>query len=215
MRRPNTTSPTALTGRAAPLVACVLSLLALLACSQGATIKTVDLLWPDLGDPYQQTTKAWTRSQAIYKGINAEFLATATLLSEPWRKAYAARYAEVYFLPQAEAEAFRLDQLAAGHKHIEVVLALSSPRKGLAKLDYRDPQWRVFLLAGGQQLAPLEIAPMEGDTWPDTKLEAFFPYWKRWQHFYRLRFDRPPSGPLTLVMSGPAGRVEFQWQEDM
>ena len=219
MRRPHTTSPTAFRRLAAvralgaPALLALLAILALSACSQDYRIKPVDLLWPDLNDPYQQTTRAWTRSQAIYSGIDAEFLATATLLSEPWRKAFAQRYAEVYSLPPAEAQAFRMDQLAAMAKHTEVILALSGPKRELTELDFRDSRWRVFILANGDQHAPLEIAPLDEDVWPPAKLEVFFPYWKRWQHFYSLRFDILPPGPATLVMSGPAGRVEFQWPE--
>ena len=194
-------------------VAVVLALLALAACSQDYRIKTVDLLWPDLNDPYQQTTKDWTRSQAIYSGIDAEFLATATLMATPWREAFADRYARVYALPEDQARDFRADQLAAAAKHAEVVLALSGPRRELTDLDFRSAKWRVFMIAGGVQHAPLEVAPLDDEVWPETKLEAFFPYWKRWQRYYRLRFDVLPQGPATLVLSGPAGRVEFSWPE--
>lgn len=215
MRRPPKTSPMAFRhGIAVRVLA--LAFLALLAtgCSQDCRILTEDLLWPDLNDPYQQTTKAWTRSQAIYSGIDAEFLATATLMAEPWRKAFADRYAEVYSLPPDQAQSFRMDQLAAGSRHTEVMLALSGPRSELADLGFRDSKWRVFMVKDGEQHAPLEVAPLEGDAWPDTKLEAFFPYWQRWQRFYRLRFERLEPGPMTLVMSGPAGRVEFPWDKE-
>ncbi len=216
MRRPHTISPAAFRHDGAIRAACALAFLALLAvsaCSQVQRIKPVDLLWPDLNDPYQQTTRAWTRSQAIYSGIDTEFLATATLLAEPWRKAYVQRYAEVYSLPGDKAQAFRMDQLAAMQKHTEIILALSGPKRELTRLGYRDSKWRVFMAKDGEQHAPLEIAPLDGEVWPPAKLKAFFPYWRRWQRFYRLRFDLLPPGPSTLVMSGPAGRVEFQWQE--
>ncbi|BBD09476.1 hypothetical protein [Desulfovibrio ferrophilus] len=190
----------------------ILAGLAMTAC-QLTEKSAQDLLWSDLNDPYVLSTKDWTRRAAVYDGVNLAFAATATAKSLDWREAFAARYADTYSQTAAEAARGLVIQRDAHAAFTEIVLALESPTLEVGKLSVRDEQWKVFALQGENKLYPQEIRRLKGKAWPDSKLGTFFPYFNRWQKFYGLRFERMAPGPLKLVVSGPAGRVELGWEE--
>lgn len=192
------------------IIACAAALV-VAACSM-TTRDATDLLWPDLNDPYVLSTKAWTRSGAVYDGINLSFAAAATLKSAAWREAYAIRHAEVYSQTAEEQAEVLAGQRKAAGEGTEAVLALTAPDGTHTKLPVRSEQWKVFALSGQNKLYPLEIRPMERKIWPQDKLEAFFPYANPWRKFYTVRFPVIEPGPVTLVVAGPAGRVDLIWE---
>lgn len=160
-----------------------------------------NILWPDLSDPYVATTKDWTRQDAVYDGVNLAFAATATAKSRQWREAFVARYAEIYGQTEAEAAAALDAQRAVHETEAGFVLALESPALDVARLSVRDERLKVFALCGENKLYPLEIRRLKEKSWPASKLEAFFPYYNRWQTFYEVRFAHMAPGPVTLVVS--------------
>ena len=191
----------------------ILFFLLALACGCGDMGgKTADVLWPGLTGPYVELARQWTRKDAVYSGIDTEFTAAATLKSWAWREGFAGRHASTYSLSAPEAAKFLEDQRRAHAGSSEVVLSLSSPKPEYARLKLKDPLWSVFAAQGGEKAYPLEIRPMERDQWPAGRLEVFFPDFKPWQKFYNLRFASFKAGPVTLVVSGPPGRVEFFWE---
>jgi len=173
--------------------------------------KTADVLWPGLGGPHVEFARDWTRKDAVYSGIDTEFTAAATLKSWAWREGFAARHAKTYSLSAQEAAKVLEDQKRAHAGFSEIVLSLSSPKPEYVRLKLKDPLWSVFVVRGEKKTYPLEIRRMERDAWPESRLEAFFPDFKPWQKFYSLRFAPFKAGPVTLVVSGPPGRVEFSW----
>lgn len=178
---------------------------------QTATRDAATLLWPDMTDPYMQTTRRWTRSGAVYDGVNLAFSAAATLKAEDWRRAFVDKYAELYGQTGDEAARALAGQQVAAQQGLEIVLALAAPGGGADRLSLRNERFKVFALSGANTLYPQEIRPMERDFWPAEKLTAFFPYATRWRSFYTVRFQDVPEGPLALVVAGPAGRIEFTW----
>ncbi|MCK9239129.1 hypothetical protein [Desulfocurvus sp.] len=178
---------------------------------QGTPRDAATLLWPDMTDPYVQTTRRWTRSDAVYDGVNLAFAAAATLKTEDWRRAFVDKYAELYGQTGDEAARSLAGQRAAADQGLEVVLALAAPDGGVHRLSPRDERFKVFALSGEKALYPQEIRPMEQEFWPREKLVAFFPYATPWRSFYTLRFQDVPPGPLALVIAGPAGRIELTW----
>lgn len=196
--------------QATKLLLALAAALALAAC-QAAPRDAADLLWPDLSDPYLNTTRSVTRSGASYDGVNLSFSVAATLKSGQWRRAFATRHAELYGQTEAEAGALAAAQERAAQDGTEFVLALTAPGGGADKLSSRDERFKVFALSGENKLYPLEIRPMEREFWPQEKLKAFFPYANRWRKFYEVRFERVQPGPLRLVVAGPAGLVELFW----
>lgn len=192
------------------IIMVLVAALAVAACQYQAR-DAADLLWPDLNDPYLSETRRATRSEAVYDGMNLSFAAAATLKTRPWREAYARRHAALYGQTEAEQAEVLAGQMRAAEAGTELVLALTAPDGSHRDLALRDPRWKVFALSGQNKLYPLEIRPMERDVWPQDKLEAFFPYATRWRRFYSVRFAPVQAGPLSLVVTGPAGRVELSW----
>jgi len=189
----------------------VLALVLAASACQTTTHDAATLLWPDMTDPYTQTTRRWTRSGAVYDGVNLSFAAAATLKAEDWRRAFVDKYAELYGQTGDEAAQALAGQQAAAQQGVELVLALAAPGGGADRLSLRNEQFKVFALSGENTLYPQEIRPMERDFWPAEKLAAFFPYATRWRSFYTVRFQDVPAGPLALVVTGPAGRIELSW----
>ncbi|MBU1003452.1 MAG: hypothetical protein KKE73_13140 [Proteobacteria bacterium] len=194
------------------ILALIVALLVMTAC-QLTDRPAGDILWPDLNDPYVLSTKEWTRSAAVYDGVNLRFVATATAKSLDWREAFVARYAAAYSQTPSEAAQALADQMRAHEAASEVILALESPSMDVGRLSVRDEQWKVFALQGENKLYPQEIRRLKKSSWPETKLGTFFPYFNPWQKFYCVSFQRVAQGPLTVVVSGPAGRVELGWEE--
>lgn len=198
--------------RATSLLILMLAVSALAACRFEAT-DAEGVLWPELSGPYAECVRNWTRKAVIYDGVNMEFSAVATLKSRAWRAAFTDKSAEIYALDEAERAALAGDQEAAHARGTDVVLALESPRWGNERLALDGARWKVFALQGGNKIYPLEIRELDRKHWPDTKLKAFFPYRTRWQTFYELSFVRLAAGPVRLVVSGPAGTVDFDWPD--
>lgn len=169
-------------------------------------------LWPETADPYLRLTRDWTRTAALRQGLDRSLSAAATLESRPWREGFANRYARAYALPADEEAKFLADQMLAHAQGTDVVLSLAAEQGGLAELRFDDPLWRIVAVQGDTVFRPLEIAPLDKDRWPAEKLGLFFPQASRWRSFYGLRFPRLAEGPVTLTMSGPAGRLEFTWE---
>jgi len=172
-----------------------------------------EVLWPDLSGPYVSATRDWTRTDAVYDGVDLAFAATATAQTLGWRQAFVQRSAEVYGLTAPEADKLLGEQTAAFEAGSEFFLALESPTLDVSRLSVRDERFKVFALQGENKLYPLEIRRLKVKAWPESKLEAFFPYYNRWQTFYGVRFEQLAPGPVTLVVSGPAGRVALAWDE--
>ena len=182
----------------------------------GAGCSTVDngaaLLWPDLADPYVRLTRDWTRTAELNAGLDAALNAAATLKSRAWREGFAKRWAHAYALPPGEAADFLAEQVQAHERETEIVLSLAAERNSVAVLRPHDPLWRVEVIQGETVFRPLDIAPLDKDRWPAEKLGLFFPYASRWRNFYGLRFPRLAAGPVTLVVTGPVGRMDFTWE---
>lgn len=200
--------------RVSRLFALAVALLALSACQfSGLTGKQAEeALWPEHTGPYVAASRDWTRKDVQYDGVNMELTAVATLKGMPWREAFVDRSAAVYSLSADEREKLLADQRAAHEGGTGVVLALESPTYGNEQLSVDSGRWSVFALQGENKLYPLEIRPMKKKYWPKTKLKAFFPQYTRWQTYYDVRFERMVPGPVRLVVSGPAGVVEMDWE---
>ncbi|NJB68043.1 hypothetical protein GGQ74_001716 [Desulfobaculum xiamenense] len=185
--------------------------LALAACADGGR-QAFHFLWPDIDDPYVAACRQWSRSAALYDGINTELTATATIKARAWREAFATRYANVYGLDEAEEAKILHDQLRAHEAGTDVIVAVASRKRDITRLEPNTKNWRIQAVQGDIAHEPIEIRPLKRDNWPPEKLAAFFPHHTRWQKYYIIRFEPLASGPVRLMISGPAGKVEFDWQ---
>ncbi len=170
--------------------------------------KAVEFFWPDLGDPYVQTTRDWTRKDALHSGLDTEIIARATYKSPEWMQAYIKKRAEVYGLTSDETEELRQNLEDSLKQETGFFLALAKGEKARGRLKFDDPLWSIFLMHEDKKIYPLEIRESRE---PLAKLESFYPYVNRWQDHYVLRFPPVNGDSFDLVMSGPLGRVELSW----
>jgi hypothetical protein len=190
--------------RAGSLPALLALLLCLGAC---ATIKEVIPRESPQETMYRETTTEWTREGSLYRGVETMLLARATLKSKQWRQAYASRVRDLYVLTPAEHDEL-LDELSEKREEsLEIVLSLSAQDFRHANL-MRTEAWTIFLESNGRKLYP---SSLERLGWPAEKLRAFFPYYSTWQQFYLLTFPRPETPEATLVIAGPAGKIDLTW----
>jgi hypothetical protein len=175
---------------------------------QSTPREAATLLWPDMTDPYVQTTRRWTRSGAAYDGVNLAFSAAATLKSATG----ASLCRQVRRVVRPDRRRSRPDpgrparrRAGAGNRS-----GLAAPAGGADKLSLRGERFKVFALSGENTLYPQEIRPMER-TSGRRKSWRVLPYATPWRSFYTLRFQDVPPGPLALIIAGPAGRVELTW----
>lgn len=170
-----------------------------------------EMLWPDQYDPYFQLTRDWSRDGVVRNGLESETRVVALFKSPAWRSAYVQRYAHVFGLTDEERQKMRTDQQKAGQEATEFVLAVSSTYPENARLTHRLKQWRVLLRHGDHTSEPLEIRPLKVHA---SQLEAFYPDYHPWQKYYGVRFEKVPTGPISLLFTGPAGRFTLVWDRD-
>lgn len=186
----------------------VLLTLALAACQEK---QLGEVLWPDLYDPYFQTTELWSRKGVIRMGFESEISFVALLKSMEWRNAYVDRYSRLQALTPEEIRKKRADQIQAHLEGIDVVLAVASTNPTHSRLTHRTSRWRVLMqTADGQRIEPLDIRPLQ---WPALMLQAYYPGYHQWQRYFSLRFPAGLQPPLTMVVAGPPGKTILVWDE--
>jgi hypothetical protein len=170
-----------------------------------------EILWPERHDVFFQLTKAWSRAGVVRDGLETETRVVALFKSEPWRRGYVQRYAQIFGLTAEETDKMLAEQLQNHARETEFVLAVSSTYPENARLTHRLSQWRVLLLdPAGQTTAALEIRPMEVH---ESQLRAFFPHYHPWQRYYTLRFPKIEAGPLVMLFTGPPGQFTLSWDD--
>lgn len=187
----------------------IISLLCILLLMAGCREnRTVQILWPDLDDSYIEITRDWTRSGAVYSGIETEIIVHATLKSREWQDAYILKRAEVYSMSLEEKEEFAMALARLYNSETEIFLSVFSPVPEHARIRFNDPLWSIFILKQDQKVYPLEIRPVRE---PLAQLRTFYPYVRQWRKNYILRFPIESGDSLLMVMSGPLGRIELAW----
>jgi len=170
--------------------------------------RAVQFLWPDLDDPYIAVTQQWTRSASVYSGIETELIVHATLKSRPWQQAYVQKKAQLYSLNQIEREELYLKMATSSLRETEIFISLFSPKPEQARIRFNDPLWSIFIQDQDKKIYPLEIRPVRQ---PLATLSTFYPYVRQWRKNYILRFPVATGDSLSMIMTGPLGRVELDW----
>ncbi len=174
--------------------------------------QTADFLWPELNNPYFRSVKDWTRHDVVYDGISAKLELTATLFSTPLVEEYSTHYSRIFGLTADEEELFTADQMRSLKSSVTIFLSVSTPGGRSPKLSLENSSINIFALQGENKLYPIEIKALDRRTWPASRLKEFFPFYKRWQTYYTVRFEPFGTEPLRLVATGPSGHVEFYWE---
>lgn len=192
--------------------------LALAACHPAAPPVHLTEDWPatDTPLPYDEITRAWTRTGVI-RGQYQEVLDLAVTFKSPeWRAAHAERDADHRGLTGPERDQVRAQAQAdmAGPYEVELMVTTWDRREN--DLDRgKKSVWRVVLVdEQGKEIEPIEVIK---DRRPTFTLRSEFPALGDFAIAYVARFPRQPPllGPsvrqLRLRISGERGGVEVAW----
>ncbi|WP_157493327.1 hypothetical protein [Desulfonatronovibrio magnus] len=161
-----------------------------------------------MDDPYIQTTREWTRSGALYSGIETDILVQATLKSKDWTQAYFRKKQAVFSPSPREIMEQEERALRDLETEITVFVSLFSPVRDHSNLRFNDPLWSIFIVQDDENIYPIEIRPVR---LPLARLKVFYPYVDQWHRNFNIRFPAPAGESVLMVMTGPLGRIELEW----
>ncbi len=188
------------------LLLCALLFL-LSACAKSGNVE--DFLWPEREGEYYRVLRNWSRRDEIYMGLEGQISAVATLKSNKWRQAYVREKKEVYSWTKEKVNSFSRTMRENARRNTEFFLGLHGSEKEYSELDFQSSLWRVYVrTAQGKQVSPMEIR--EVDT-PLAEQSRFFPYVNRWKQTYILRFPKVEEKDISLIITGPAGKLDLNW----
>ncbi|MCB2185473.1 MAG: hypothetical protein KQJ78_03580 [Deltaproteobacteria bacterium] len=134
-------------------------------------------------------------------------MVTALPLNWPVRQAQVGRLAAAFLLEPAQKEEKLAGQREDFAKYDAVVVSFYTAEKSWNRLAGFQSPWRVFLSGPVGRVAPADIRRISEK---NPQNEALYPFWGQWSDLYILRFPKTGDpAPTTLVVTGPAGRVEL------
>ena len=178
------------------------------------------------GSDYLAAYQTWTRETRIYRGLDLELSAAATLASASFRKAYDAEYTRHYRSESARQKAASADAPASRPAFVDFVLAVYVPDKKGNDLDQADSIWQLYLTRGdslhatADRVLPTEIRRVKK---LDARWYHFYPSISPWQAVYEVRFAMSadmrksgiqattPTNRYTLVITGVRGSASMHW----
>ncbi len=176
-------------------------------------------------DPYKTETykricDKWTREARIHRGLEVLLIASATLKSDEFRRAYAEEYAAAYELTSEEEEPYLENQVDVSCREHEFLMAGFVPENSWDDFDKVKSMWKLYLVNDkNERVVPIEVRKIKRR---DAVMPHFFPYITPWKSVYTVRFphnigksDRPIIGGDTkqvrLVITGVLGTAEMAW----
>jgi hypothetical protein len=100
------------------------------------------------------------------------------------------------------------DQKHENDSNLDIFIGVCNNADKGSMLGLPPDNCKILLSDGVTRIAPLEIRElnfMKMDT------EFMFPFFNRWQKFYRLRFPRQTSESVSLIFTGPSGKLTLSW----
>ena len=171
---------------------------------------------PNRSAEYSAALARATRGDQLYRGLETQLDIQAVYRSAAFRKTYMDEYARVYSLNPATKEKYLAAELSQAAQSDEFILVVNSTLSETNDLQKADSTWRIYLLRNGTQLG---AASVERLRWKEEYMNRFYPLINPWSRIYRVRFVIPPeqagapSGPLSLEITGPPGKVRLDWEE--
>jgi hypothetical protein len=206
---------------------CVLALL-LSGC------RTLPFPDPHLEGDYGQTLKKWTRTVALYAGLETRAFVRVVYLSPQFVTAQAQMVSKMRAeLPDQAAET--LAKMREDFRQPTFFAIAYMPDR--TANDWNEPAsvWRIALNLGTGERAPNQIQRFERPF--NAEMRALYPYLDEYSTAYLLRFPEPTAEPvqtkatnahvppprpmesfipaeLHLVIAGALGRMTFNWRLD-
>jgi hypothetical protein len=169
---------------------------------------------------YYDVLSKWSRSDKLFKRLDARLHINATLKSVEFRRAYAEEYAHRYRFDDDKLAVLLKNELASHKAYNEFFISTYTPRDSWNDFAEKDSIWQLYLVDGeGRRAEPAEIEELDSS---DVLLNEFFPYIDPWSKVYLVRFPRydtsgtipigdRESAKLTLVIVGIKAKGALIW----
>jgi hypothetical protein len=167
---------------------------------------------------YTEALETWTQEQNSWENMESRLQVRATLKTEPYRRAYADAYAQIFALDQESREELLAVELEEGERDYVVFVALYAPEDSWTRLSPQYGVWEVRLEnSSGAFARPRAV----------RKLNTNNPTWRRLlpdltphEHLFAVHFARKneeglplaaPGESIELVIAGAPAQVRFRW----
>ena len=169
---------------------------------------------------YYDVLSKWSRSDKLFKRLDARLHINATLKSTQFRRAYVAEYAHRYRFDEDKTAVLLSNELDSYKAYNEFFISTYTPRDSWNDFAEKDSIWQLYLHDGkGRRAEPVEIEELDSN---DVLLNDFFPYIDPWSKVYLVRFPRfdtsgttpigdRESAELTLVIVGIKAKGALVW----
>ena len=170
---------------------------------------------PHLEGEYGKALKKWTRTVAVYSGLETRAFVRMVYLSPEFVNAQALHLSQMRAeLPDQSAQT--LEKMREEYRQPSFFAVTYMPDR--TANDWNEPQsvWRIALNQGGGEAPPDRVQRFERPF--SAELRALYPYIDDYSTAYLLRFPErstvPPFGELQMVIAGALGKMQFFWRLD-
>jgi len=190
----------------------VLAWFALLGMAGGC--RTLPFPEPQLTGEYGQVLGKWTRSVAIYSGLETRGFCRAVYLSTEFVDAQAKKISEMRAELPDEAQRTR-ERLRAQTATPTVFAIFYTPDKTSNDWNEKNTVWRIALNLGLGQVEPQRVERLERPF--NAEQRALYPYLDDYSVAYVIHFPgqtAPANFAATeadMVVAGAPGKMEFKW----
>jgi hypothetical protein len=180
---------------------------------------------PHLEGEYGMTLKQWTRTVALYSGLETRAFVRLVYLSPQFVEAQAKQLSKMRAeLPDQAAAT--LEKLREQNRNPSFFAVVYIPDKTANDWERKESVWRIALNMGLGEVAPTKVERFE---YPfNAEMRALYPYIDDYSVAYRLQFPEPqvpPSAPgapplsftpteATVVAAGALGKMTFHFRLD-
>jgi hypothetical protein len=180
---------------------------------------------PHLEGEYGVVLKQWTRTVALYSGLETRAFVRLVYLSPQFIEAQAKQLSKMRAeLPDQAAAT--LQKLRDENRNPSFFAVTYIPDKTANDWQNRDSVWRIALNMGYGEQSPTSVTRFEPPF--NAELRALYPYIDDYSIAYRLQFPQPrppPAGPggtqvsftpteATVIIAGALGKMTFHYRLD-
>lgn len=169
---------------------------------------------PELEGEYGKKLEMWTRSVAIYSGLETRGFCRVVYLSPDFVDAQAKKISQMRAELPDEAQQTR-EKLRAQTVTPTVFAIFYSPDKQSNDWNEKDSIWRIALNLGMGEVEPQKIERYDRPF--NAELRTLYPYLDDYNVGYMIHFPRQQAPPdfrptdAQMIVAGAPGKMEFKW----
>ena len=171
---------------------------------------------PQLQGEYGKALKKWTRTVALYSGLETRAFVRVVYLSPDFIEAQAKEISRMRAEPPDQAAATLQRMREADKAPTFFAIAFMPDRSGN---DWNMPKsvWRLALNMGEGEKPPASVERIEPPY--DAEMRVLYPYLDDYSIAYVMHFPELQPGPFTpteatLIAAGALGQMKFHWRLD-